>query len=138
MWSMGRVLTVAALTPWLVVSVALAPEHVHESDSADHHTSVAHRHFAPHDHDRADHFHRDHDGAEISDRDVPIVWGDEVGIAEAVRSFPAFLVVVSLQIAIAPQPVRHAVVAIDEATLPHGPPRVSLSLRAPPSSSLLI
>jgi hypothetical protein len=61
------------------------------------------------------------------------LWLDEVGLAEATHSFHQLLFVVSAHIAIAPRAIVHMAVVADEATLPHGPPRASLSLRAPPS-----
>jgi len=136
MQPLGRILAATALAPWLVLSSAVAPEHVHESDAADHHAAVAHRHFAPHDHDAADVSHLDHDGAEVSDADDHVVWLDEVGIAEATHSFPEFLILLATHIALLSPPVVHVAVVADEATLPHGPPLVSAGLRAPPSNSV--
>jgi hypothetical protein len=141
MRTLGRILTASALAPWLVVSSALAPEHVHEAGSADHHPSVAHRHFSPHEHPlaeashhaRADASHLDHDGAEVEDPDEQVVWLDQVAVAEAAHSFPVTLFVVSTHVDVAPEPLVRVAVAADEATLPHGPPRSSASLRAPPS-----
>ena len=133
--SIRRILIVAPLVPWLALSAVLAREHVHESDSADH-AAVAHSHFAPHihgDHEIATH---DHDGAEVSDVDEHVVWLDEVGIAETTRSFPPLLVALPTHLEIVQQRLVRVAVIPDEATLPHGPPRVSLSLRAPPSASL--
>jgi hypothetical protein len=135
MGSIRRILTVASLVPWLAVSAVIAREHVHESHSDDH-PSVAHSHFAPHTQNDHENFHLDHDGAELSDVDEDVVWMDAVGLAEATRSFPPLLVILSTPIEIVSErPVRVAVVA-DEATLAHGPPRVSPSLRAPPFASL--
>jgi hypothetical protein len=133
MRTLGRIIAATALAPWLVVSSALAPEHVHESEAADHHASQAHRHFAPHDHARGDLLHLDHDGAEISDVDDLVVWLDEVGIAETSHSFPEFLIALATHVASLPSPVVHVAVVADEATLPHGPPSLSVGLRAPPS-----
>lgn len=131
MGSVVRILTVVVLVPWLALSAVVAREHVHESDAAGH-ASVVHTHFAPHD-DRAHASHLDHDEAELSDADEHVLWLDETGIAETAHAFPHFLVVVSTHAITAPPTLRHAAVAPDEATLPHGPPRASLSLRAPPS-----
>jgi len=141
MQTFARIIVAAALAPWLVVSSALAPEHVHEAGSADHHPSVAHRHFSPHEHllaetshhAFADASHHDHDGAEVEDPDEQVVWLDQVAVAEAARSFPVTLFVVSTHVDVTPEPIVRVAVAADEATLPHGPPRSSASLRAPPS-----
>ena len=137
MGSIRRILTVASLVPWLAVSAVLAREHVHESHSDDH-PSVAHSHFAPHTQDSHEIFHLDHDGAGVSDVDEDVVWLDEVGLVEATRSYLPLLVMLSTHLEIVlERPVRVAVIP-DEATLPHGPPRVSPSLRAPPSNLPLI
>jgi hypothetical protein len=131
MGSVVRILTVVVLAPWLPVSAVLAREHVHESTAVGH-PSVVHTHVAPHHDEAADASHLDHDGAEFTDADEHVMWLDPVAIAETAHAFPECFVVVSTHIVSAPGSVRHAVVAPDEATLPHGPPRVSLSLRAPP------
>jgi len=131
--SIRRFLIVAPLVPWLALSAVLAREHVHESDSADH-ASVAHSHFAPHGHSGNEISNHDHDGAEVSDLDEHVVWLDEVGIAEATRSFPPDLLSLPAHIEIVPELLVRVAVVADEATLAHGPPRVSPSLRAPPSA----
>ena len=137
MEAIRRISIVTALVPWLAVSAVIAPEHAHESDAADH-VSVVHRHLASHGYDRAEVSHPGHDVADVSDADGHVVWLDQVGIAEATHSLPKLVVVVWTHLVLAPQPLTHAVVVADTATLPHGPPRVSLSLRAPPLVSRLI
>jgi hypothetical protein len=127
-----RILAVVTLVPWLAVSAAFAREHVHESDASGH-ASVVHAHFALHAHDAAHVSDADHHGAEFSDADEHVLWLDQVGVAPASYAFPQFLVVHSVVVVIASQAVRNTVAAADEATLPHGPPRASLSLRAPPA-----
>jgi hypothetical protein len=133
--SIRRILIVTGLVPWLALSAVVPRPHLHESDSADH-AAFAHSHFSPHvpgDHEIAS---PDHDAAEISDVGEHVVWLDEVGLAEATRSFPQLWVILSTPVAIAPGLPVHVAVAPDEATRAHGPPRVSASLRAPPPSSL--
>jgi hypothetical protein len=135
MSSIRRILIVASLMPWLALSTVVARQHAHESDSADH-AAVVHTHFAPHSHHDNEISHHDHDGAELSDVDEHVVWIDEVGLVQATRSFAPSLVILSTPIAIVPERLVHVAVIPDEATLPHGPPCVSPSLRAPPSASL--
>jgi hypothetical protein len=133
--SVRRLLIVASLVPWLALSAVIGQAHVHESHAPDH-AAVAHTHFAPHihrDHEIANH---DHDAAEISDVDEDVVWIGEVGLAEAPRSFPPLLVILATNVEIVPEPLVRVAVAPDEATLPHGPPRISSSLRGPPFASL--
>jgi hypothetical protein len=135
MSSSRRSLIVASLMPWLVLSTVVARQHAHESDSADH-VAVVHTHFAPHSHSDNEISDHDHDGAELSDVDEHVVWIDEVGLVQAPRSFPPPLVILATPIAMVPERLVHVAVIPDEATLPHGPPRVSRSLRAPPSTCL--
>jgi hypothetical protein len=133
MGSVVRVLTVVVLVPWLAMSAVLAREHVHDSTAAGH-PPLVHTHVAPHHDDTAHASHLDLDGAEFSDADEHVMWLDTVAIAETAHACPQCFVVVSTHIISAPETVQHhPVFAPDEATLPHGPPRVSLSLRAPPS-----
>jgi hypothetical protein len=134
MGSIRRLLIVAPLVPWLALSAVFAHEHVHESDSADH-AAVAHSHFAPHGHDAHEIANPDHDGAEFSDVDEHVVWIDEAGLTEATRSFTPILAILSTPIEMVPDRLAGVAVIPDEATLPHGPPGVSPSLRAPPSAS---
>src|SRR4051794_17156447 len=46
--SIGHLALILALAPWMVCSVAVPPEHVHEAD-AHHAHSVTHRHIESHD-----------------------------------------------------------------------------------------
>lgn len=131
MWSLQRTVAALALVPWLTVSSALPPEHIHEADVAHHHDAVAHRHFSDHDDDSAIH---DHDAAEVEPEEGRIVWIDDVGIAEAPRVLSRFLVIVPAQVAVVLGRITGGTIAADEATLPHGPPGRLSSPRAPPSS----
>ena len=135
MGSIRRILIVAPLVPWLALSAVLAREHVHESDSADH-ASIAHSHFAPHGQSASEIADHDHDGAEVSDVDEHVVWLDQAGIAEATRSFAPVLLILPAHVEIVPELLVRVAVVADEATLAHGPPRVSPSLRAPPFAAL--
>ena len=135
MGTIRRLLIVAPLVPWLALSAVIGREHVHESHSPDR-ASVAHTHFAPHNHGNHDVATHDHDGAEVSDVDEDVVWTDQVGLAAARRSFPPLLVILSTNVEIVPERLVRVAVLPDEATLPHGPPRVSPSLRGPPFASL--
>jgi hypothetical protein len=141
MGSIRRLLIVAPLLPGLALSAVLGQEHVHQSHDRDH-ASVDHTHFAPHihgDHEIADHeiADHDHDDAEVSDvDDEDVVWIDRVALPESARSFSPLLAILSTPIEIVPARLVRIAVVADEATLPHGPPGVSLSLRGPPSASL--
>lgn len=134
MGSIRRILIVAPLVPWLALSPVLAREHVHGSDPADL-ASIAHSHLAPHGRSGNEISNQDHDSAEVSDLDEHVVWLDEIGIAEATRSFSPDLLGLPAHIEIVPELLVRVAVVADEATLAHGPPRVAPSLRAPPSAS---
>jgi hypothetical protein len=136
MGSVIRVLAVVALAPWLALSASLAPEHVHEADSRDYHAPIVHRHLAPHDHGHSEVSYLDHDGAKVSDTDEHVIWIDDVGITEITHAFPELLLAVATHIDIVRDTLTHVAVVADQATLPHGPPGVFPSLRAPPSHSL--
>lgn len=124
----ARVLAIVAVAPWLAVASALPPEHVHG-------TAGAHRHVAVHQHAAA----HDHDATEIEENDDDhVVWLDDIGIAEAVRTCARLAAAVPAHLEIFAEPIAWVAAATDEATLPHGPPGSSASLRAPPSACFLI
>jgi len=120
------------ITPYLALSATLAPEHVHESDS-DHHQSVAHRHFESHRLGA-----RTHDGAAFDDDDDHVVWLRNIATHPQVYQvrLPFTVSIVSFD----PVEARTTWIAtsLDDAAPPHGPPRATLSLRAPPLSPQLI
>src|SRR5437867_4446778 len=113
-----------AIAAGLVLSSVVAPpQHLHEAD-AEHSHSVIHRHFEAH----------DHDGAEISHGEGRVVWLDDVGIRPATHEFTGAQTILSVQIDSLPEPSGWIAVARIETAPPHGPPRTSYSLRAPPPS----
>lgn len=114
-----------ALAPWLVLSSAVPPEHVHEAD-ARHSHAVAHRHFAPH----------DQDGAEISDGEGRVVWLDDVGVQQAAFEIRVAQTVVAMDSGKLPEPESWVVISTLDAAPPHGPPRRCASLRGPPCLSI--
>jgi hypothetical protein len=111
------------LAPGLGFSAALPLEHRHDADAHHPHAQV-HQHFAPH----------DHDGAECSpDGDAHVTWFHHAVAQPAPTTLyvPALLVLSALD----DLPVFGywvAVEALDSAPS-HGPPRQTLSLRAPPA-----
>lgn len=108
---------------WLVLSAVVAPEHVHEAD-AHHANAIVHRHIGSH----------DHDGAKISDHDGPVVWLDPIAISQAAFRLAVVLTIPSAGLEAGPRPVRWLPARRHDAPLPHGPPRCSPGLRAPPLS----
>lgn len=112
-----------SLVPCLAFSAALPQAHRHDAD-AHHPRATVHQHFTSH----------DHDGAELSlDDEGAVTWFERVAVHRAaVPSFvPTAVVVAYLEDLTVPSRWV-AVEAIDTAP-PHGPPRRSLSLRAPPA-----
>ena len=124
MQSVWRQILGLALAPWLAVSGLIPPEHVHEAD-ADHPQAIAHRHFAAH----------DHDGAEVSHSEGAVIWFDSVAIEHA--RLPAIVAIAVLSAGFGAVPTVPTMVVLTlDAAPPHGPPRSTLSLRAPPASCL--
>ena len=107
----------------LVFAAALPQAHRHDADAHHPHATV-HQHFASH----------DHEGAEFSsDDEGHVTWFDRVAAHRAPLppSAPAPIVVAyleDLQI-----PSRWVAVEAVDTAPPHGPPRGSRSLRAPPA-----
>jgi hypothetical protein len=123
--SAWRTIVGLVLIPWLAVSGVVPPEHVHEPD-AHHPSAVAHRHFEAH----------DHDGTEVSHGEGQVVWFDSVAVEHA--RFPTTVAIALLPTTFEAVPVTAptmAVLTLDAAP-PHGPPRSTVSLRAPPASCL--
>jgi hypothetical protein len=130
--SLARAAALALLAPFLTFASALAPQHVHEPGSSDdHHPAVAHSHFAPHDH--AVH-HDDATEIEHDDADGQVVWLDSAILHQPVqRLTPATAALVLCRDVVVDPAPRWSVTAVDDAAPPHGPPKVSLLFRGPPS-----
>jgi hypothetical protein len=113
-----------SLAACLAFSAALPQAHRHDADAHHQHATV-HQHFASH----------DHDGAELSpDDDGPVTWFERVAVHRAATSSFAPLAVVAAYLENLPVgPSRWVAVEILDTAPPHGPPRRSLSLRAPPA-----
>jgi len=121
MHSIWRTAVALVLSPWVALSSIAAPEHVHEADSH-HATAVAHRHFAPH----------DHDASEVSHDEGRVLWLDDVAVQQAMYEFAVTLAVLTVGSDAIPDPISWVVRSTLDAAPPHGPPRATTSLRAPP------
>jgi hypothetical protein len=123
--SAWRTIAGLVLIPWFAVSGVVPPEHVHEPD-AHHPSAVAHRHFEAH----------DHDGAEVSHGEGRVVWFDSVAVEHA--RYQVAVATSGLPAAFDAVPMMGSMILILtlDAAPPHGPPRSSTSLRAPPASCL--
>jgi hypothetical protein len=118
------------LAPFIALSGALAPEHLHESD-ADHPHAIAHRHLESH--QPAAH---DQDGAELDHGDGQIVWLQDVRAYQPTSELPLPESVLVKCLELVPDITRWIATSINDTAPPHGPPRLSQSLRAPPISAL--
>jgi hypothetical protein len=125
MQSVWRQILGLALVPWLAVSGVIPPEHVHEPD-AHHPSAIAHRHFEAH----------DHDGTEISHGEGRVIWFDSFAVEHARFQVSVATPVLSAAFNAVPTTASTMVVLTLDAAPPHGPPRSTTSLRAPPTSCL--
>jgi len=115
------------VVPFLVFGSGLAPMHVHESDIS-HSPALAHSHFEPH-HPAAHH----DDGKPEIEHGEHVIWLDMA----VVHALPFQLdspAAVLTRVADAVTRARHwSVITFEDSAPPHGPPRSSVSLRAPPT-----
>jgi len=126
MQSVWRQIFGLALVPWLAVSGLVPPEHVHEPD-ADHPHAVAHRHFAAH----------DHDATEVShDDEGRVIWFDSVAAEHARLPRTVAIAILPGTFEAVPATAPTLVLLTLDAAPPHGPPRSTISPRAPPPSRL--
>ena len=114
-----------SLVPGLAFSAVLPPEHRHSADAHHPHATV-HQHFAPHDDDDVD---------LSADGHGHITWFD--GVVAHPTSSPSFapILAVITHLDTSRLPSRWVAVEAIETAPAHGPPRQSLSLRAPPALS---
>jgi hypothetical protein len=117
------------LVPYIALS-AIAPEHVHEAD-ADHPRSAAHRHLQPHSVDS-----HDDDHAQLADDDAHVVWLNGAALHQSTYQLLAPIVPPAARFESAPPATESASPPDYDAAPPHGPPRATLSLRAPPCLSV--
>lgn len=140
-----RALVSLLIVPCMVLASVSAPEHVHAAD-ASHPNAVVHRHSEPHRHFESHHDLEWHDHFEPLDHDVEpyddaavshdegqVIWLDVLTILQATHIFggsPAILPDDSA--GSVPTPASWTATVADDASPPHGPPRLTESLRAPP------
>jgi len=122
--SISRTVLALVLAPSVMFSAVVAPPaHVHEA-AADHPHAVAHRHFEAH----------DHDGADVSQNEGQVLWLDDQVIQPATYPFPVALAVLPLEGGQKLEPRIWIPRSTDLSPPLHGPPRLPLSPRGPPSS----
>jgi len=121
-----RAIAAVALTPFVALTSAFAPEHLHEAD-ADHSHAFIHRHFEPH--DIASH---DHDGAERVHGSEHVVWLESAVLHQMTYQFDPPPVLLGETVEADPTVVSWSATTFDKAAPPHGPPRRTPSLRGPP------
>ena len=122
MRSIGRVALVVALANWLVSSVTIGPEHVHEAD-AHHAHSVTHHHLEAHDDEQA----------EIEQGEGHVLWlSTDVALRCATYDVTPGYATVPAALLFAPSFAEWKVATTLDGAPPHGPPRLDTPLRAPP------
>ena len=124
--SFGRVVFSLVLAPYIALS-AVAPEHVHEAD-ADHPRPAAHRHLQPHSVDS-----HDDDHTQLAGDDEHVVWVDAGVLHQSTYQLVAPVVPPAARFELVPPAEEWALPPDYDSAPPHGPPRASLSSRAPPS-----
>jgi hypothetical protein len=135
------------LAPYVALSAAVAPEHVHEADSDHPHVTI-HRHVqthagATHDFDHSEPCtpHSEpctlNPEPHVTDHDDPITWLDPVVLPQSGYLLAAPTIAPAAAFARAPLLTEWVLPPEDDGAPSHGPPRACLSLRAPPSSRLI-
>jgi hypothetical protein len=124
MQSLWRRVAWVALVSSLALSGIIPPEHVHEAD-ADHPSAITHRHFEAH----------DHEGTEVSDGEGGVVWLDNVAVEHARIQVSVTRTVLAVTVDAIPPATASMAVQVLDAAPPHGPPRATAPVRAPPASS---
>lgn len=126
-----RAVVALVVAPYVALSAAVAPEHVHEAD-AEHPHSAIHRHVQAH--VAGSH---DSDHAQLADDDGHVVWLDS-GAFVYQFSFQFWVPALSPaeRFDLVPGLVDRVVRPDYDAAPAHGPPRTAPSLRGPPASRL--
>ena len=113
------------VVPFLIFGSGLAPMHAHESDMS-HSPPIIHSHFEPH-------HPAHHDDQSEIEHDEHVVWLDMA----VVQALPFQLDSPAAVLIRVPDRLTRArcwsVITFDDSAPPHGPPRSSVSLRAPPT-----
>lgn len=122
----ARVVAGIVVVPFLALTSTLAPVHAHESDSPHAH-AVVHSHFEPH--DAATH--------DTQDPEVEpgghVVWLDTTAVHALPFQLDTPQAVLTRTFESVAHPTSWSVVALDDSAPPHGPPRSTERLRAPPA-----
>lgn len=120
---LSRAVACLTLAPWVAFSPAFAPEHLHEADD-DHAHAIAHQHFDSH--DPLDH------GSTVDHHEGRVIWFDQFTAVQTTHAFPLLQAVLTRTFDGVAIIETWVVTSHEDAAPPHGPPRSTLSLRAPP------
>jgi hypothetical protein len=126
-----RALVALALAPWLAVSSAAPPEHLHHG-AVDHRNSVVHRHVESHAIDT-----HPREGAEFDHDEECVIWLNDVGLVPSTQSLAVSWTVAGAARETTPDSTTWVALARYETSPSHGPPRPCRSPRAPPLASRL-
>jgi hypothetical protein len=121
-----RAIAGLVLTPFLALTSALAPEHLHQRD-AEHSHPFIHSHFEVHDLAT-----QAHDGAELVHGGEHVVWLESAVLHQMTYQFDPHPVVLGEAVGALPTDISWSATTFDKAAPPHGPPRRTPSLRGPP------
>ena len=125
----ARAAALFLVAPFLTLSSALAPQHIHEPGPGhDHDHAVAHSHFSLHDVD-ADHS----SDLEIEHDLEHVVWLDSAILHESPYQADAVPPAVPVSCALVGSELRWSVTPFDDAAPVHGPPKRLELLRGPPA-----
>jgi hypothetical protein len=124
---LDRVVAAVVVVPFLALTSALLPVHAHEHEGGHSHVLV-HSHFAPH----VEPLH-DHHGSEIEAAPDRVLWLASVTLHAVPYQADTPSALIVSEFDIAAMAATWSVAVFDDAAPPHGPPRSSLSLRAPPT-----
>jgi len=108
----------------MVGGLLLPAAHVHEADAT--HAAVVHRHIAAH------HSDSPTGHARLDDDDGHVVWLTAAWLHGAIYQGPAATGTAVPWMVPVPAVVSGKATAFDDTAPPHGPPRTSRALRAPP------
>jgi hypothetical protein len=120
-----RAIVALVVSPWLGLSAAIPPEHLHGRD-VDHPQAIVHRHAEAHTLDTH------HEGAEVGQSEDRIVWLKDVGVIRIAYHVAISWTVSYRLLETIDDSATWVAIATHEEPPPHGPPRRCLSLRAPP------
>lgn len=131
---LSRVVVSLALAPWLGFASTMPPEHVHEADS-DHPHAIVHRHGEAH---AVDAGGGGAGSARFDHNEERVVWLSNATLACTIYRVDVLWADAGRPLETLRDAASWIATASYDAAPAHGPPRASLSLRAPPPAFRVI